>query len=181
MTIKRQAPAEGQRPPYVARRRAGYAAFGWVLVFLAWHVVWLATGLAAPTSSHFHGAALVTYRVVTSFIDVMIVLGCILPLALVQQWGRRLPRSALLTAAWIATALLTARGVSGLLDDLLRAIGFHHGLTGLTVEQTTATARVTLWVQASGYATDVLFTAGAVVFACAAVEYARRTRPKKSR
>jgi hypothetical protein len=29
-------------------RRAAYAAFGWVLTFLAWHVVWAVTGLPFP-------------------------------------------------------------------------------------------------------------------------------------
>ena len=156
-----------------ANRRAGYTAFVWVLVFLAWHVVWYATGLAFPTSSHFHGTALVVYRVISILINLMIVAGVLLPLALVQQWGRRLPRWLLLSAAWIATGILTLRGASGLLDDLLRAAGLPRGLTGLTTAQTAGTSHVTLWVKFSGVTTDVLFAAGAVVFALAAVAYGR--------
>lgn len=156
-----------------ANRRAGYTAFAWVVVFLAWHVLWYVTGLNFPTSSHFHGTALEVYWVVDGITDVMFVAGCVLPLALVQRWGNYLPRWLLLAAAWIATGVLTLRGVSGILDDLLRAAGFSRGLTGLAMAQTADTTHVTIWVWVSGVATDVLFTAGAVVFGIAAVAYGR--------
>jgi hypothetical protein len=157
----------------LANRRAAYTAFVWVLVFLAWHVVWYVTGLAFPTSSHFEGAALVLYWVGTILVDVMIVAGCVLPLALAQRWGRRLPRWLLLSAAWTATGILALRGGAGVLDDLLRAFGHERGLIGLTTEQTAETSHVTFWVHLSGVTTDVLFTAGAVIFARAALAYSR--------
>ncbi|GAA4507941.1 hypothetical protein GCM10023191_067080 [Actinoallomurus oryzae] len=170
-------PASSSTDPAVDRvrvnRRAGYIAFVWVLVFLVWHVVWYATGLAFPTSSHFHGAARLVYWVANSLIGVMFVAGCVLPLALVQRWGHRLPRRLLLSAAWIATGILALRGVSGILDDLLRAAGFPRGLTGLTTAETAGTSHVTFWAQFSGVTTDVLFASGAVVFALAAVAYGR--------
>jgi hypothetical protein len=160
----------------LANRRAGYAAFGWVVVFVAWHLVWYLTGLVFPTSSHFHGSARVVYTVVSVLTDVMWVIGCILPLALVQRWGRRIPGWMLLSAAWIATGVLAARGLAGILDDLLRAFGSSRGLTGLTAEQTFATSHITFWVQFSGVTTDVLFVAGAVAFGAAAVARRRVVR-----
>lgn len=157
----------------LANRRAGYAALAWVVVFIAWHVVWYLTGLAFPTSSHFHGRARVVYTVASILTDAMWVIGCILPFALVQAWGRRIPRWMLLSAAWTATGVLAARGLSGILDDLLRAFGSSRGLTGLTAAQTAGTSHLTFWVQFSGVTTDVLFAAGAVAFGTAAVAHRR--------
>ena len=157
----------------LANRRAGFVAFGWVVVFVAWHVVWYLTGLAFPTSSHFHGSARVVYTVASILTDLMWVIGCILPLALVQPWGRRIPRWVRLSAAWTATGVLAARGLSGIVDDLLRAFGLPRGLTGLTAAQTAGTTRLTFWVQFSGVTTDVLFAAGAVAFGAAALAHRR--------
>lgn len=145
-------------------------------MFLAWHVVWYLTGLAFPTSSHFHGRARVVYTVASILSDLMWVIGCILPLALVQPWGRRIPRWMLVSAAWTATGVLAARGLSGILDDLLRVFGSARGLTGLTAAQTAGTSHITFWVQFSGVTTDVLFAAGAVAFGAAAVAHRRMAR-----
>jgi hypothetical protein len=82
----------------------------------------------------------------------------------------------LLSAAWIAAGLLAARGLAGLVDDLLRALGFDRGLTGMTMQQTEDTAHVTTWVWVSAVITDVLFTAGGPIFALAARAYARLGR-----
>lgn len=166
-------PSQAFRKADLVNRRAGYAAFAWVVVFVVWHVVWYVTGLAFPTSSHFHGNARVVATVVNTLIVLMFVIGCILPLALAQPWGRRMPRWMRLSAAWTATGLLAARGLSGILDDLLRALGFPRGLTGLTTAQTAGTSHITFWVQFSGVITDVLFAAGAVAFAAAALAHRR--------
>ena len=40
--------ADGRAAGNSGSRRAAYAAFGWVLAFLAWHVVWAVTGLRFP-------------------------------------------------------------------------------------------------------------------------------------
>lgn len=170
--------ADPLRKADLANRRAGYAALAWVVIFIAWHVVWYLTGLTFPTSSHFHGSARVVYTVASIVTDLMWVIGCILPLALVRPWGRRIPRWMLLSAAWTATAVLAARGLSGLLDDLLRAFGSSRGLTGLTAAQTAGTTHITFWVQFSGVTTDVLFAAGAVAFGAAALAH-RRTAPSR--
>src|SRR5690348_3802639 len=86
------APSHCLRKADLANRRAGFVAFGWVVVFVAWHVVWYLTGLAVPTSSHFHGSARIAYAATSILTDMMWVIGCILPLALVQPWGQRIPR-----------------------------------------------------------------------------------------
>jgi hypothetical protein len=164
----------------LVNRRAGYAAFAWVVVFIAWHGVWYLTGLVFPTSSHFHGSARVVYTVASILTDLMWVMGCMLPLALVQPWGRRIPRWMRLSAAWTATGVLAARGLSGILDDLLRAFGSSRGLTGLTAEQTAGTSHITFWVRFSGVTTDVLFAAGALAFGAAAVAHRRRAPSRLS-
>jgi hypothetical protein len=169
--VRRREPAA--RTAGLANRRAGYAAFAWVVVFLTWHVVWYLTGLTFPASSHFHGGARVVFTVVSILMGLMWVIGCMLPLALVQPWGRRIPRWLLLPAAWTASGVLTGRGLSGILDDLFRAFGFPRGLTGLTVAETAGTSHVALWVQVAGVITDALFAAGAVAFGAAAVAYRR--------
>ena len=171
-------PSDSLRQADLANRRAGFAAFGWVVVFLAWHVVWYLTGLAFPTSSHFHGRARVVYTVASTLTDLMWVIGCILPLALLQPWGRRIPRWMRLSAAWTAAGVLAARGLSGIIDDLLRVFGFSRGLTGLTPAQTAGTTHITFWVQFSGVTTDVLFAAGAVAFGAAALAHRRMAHPR---
>src|SRR5215469_1198846 len=50
------APTARDRDDVRVSRRAAYAAFGWVLAFLAWHVVWAFTGLRFP-HHHWSGAA----------------------------------------------------------------------------------------------------------------------------
>lgn len=173
-------PSDWLRKADLANRQAGFAAFGWVVVFVAWHVVWYLTGLAFPTSSHSHGTARTVYTAASILTDLMWVIGCILPLALVQPWGRRIPRWMRLSAAWIATGVLAARGLSGIIDDLLRAFGVARGLTGLTAAQTAGTSHITFWVQFSGVTTDVLFAAGAVVFGAAALAHRRMTLSRPS-
>ena len=153
-------------------RRAAYAAFGWVLIFIAWHVVWAVTGL--PFSHHhYHGAALVVFWGATAIMDVMWVVGIPLPLALARPWGRRVPRWMLLWTAWTGCALLGARGIAGVADDVARAIGFSRGLTGMTMAQEMGIAHPSAWMWIAGTATDVLFVAGGLVFGLAALTYQR--------
>jgi hypothetical protein len=160
-------------------RRAAYAAFGWVLAFLAWHAVWAVTGL--PFSHHrYHGAALVLFWGATAIMDVMWVVGIPLPLALARPWGRRVPRWMLLWAAWTGCALLGARGIAGVADDVARAIGFSRGLTGMTTAQVTGTAHPSAWMSFAGAATDVLFVAGGLVFGLAALTYQRAFPRRRS-
>ena len=162
-------------------RRAAYAAFGWVLAFLAWHVVWAVTGLPFPQASHHHGAALVLFWTSDAITVVMWAVGIPLPLALARPWGRRVPRWMLLSAAWIGCALLGARGIAGVADEVARAIGFSRGLTGLTAAQAMGTGHPSAWMSFAGVATEVLFVAGGLVFGLAALTYQRASRALSSR
>jgi hypothetical protein len=171
--ITSPAPAHIIRTYVSVSRRAAHAAFGWVLTFLAWHVVWAVTGLEVPQSSHFHGAARMLFWAFGAIIYVMVAVGIALPLALARPWGHRVPRWMLLWAAWIGCALLGARGIAGVGDDVARAIGFPRGLCGLTTAQVTGTAHPSAWMSFAGTATDVLFAAGGLVFGLAALTYQR--------
>ncbi len=165
----------------VRNRRAAYTAFAWVLAFLGWHVVWVATGLPVPSATRHTGAARVLAEASTLAVWAMTAVGVVLPLALARQWGRRIPRALLLFPAWAGCALLSARGIAGVADDIVRASGLlPDGLTGLTTEQTLGTAHPSAWETfASGW-TDVLFVTGGLVFGVAAATH-RRVRARDGR
>lgn len=164
-----------------AVRRTAYAAFAWVMVFLAWHVVWVATGLAVPSAAQHHGRARVLMWVFTVVVLVMVAVGTVLPLALAQAWGRRIPRPVLVSAAWAGCALLGARGLTGIGDDIVRATGIlPNGLTGLTTEQVSGTAHPSGWEVFAGGSTDLLFTGGGLAFGLAAIAYQRAWRRRTS-
>ena len=112
--------------------------------------------------------------------DVMWAVGIPLPLALARPWGRRVPRWMLLWAAWTGCALLGARGIAGVADDVARAIGFSRGLTGLTLAQEMSTAHPSAWQSFAETATDVLFVAGGLVFGLAALTYQRAFPRRRS-
>lgn len=153
--------------------RMAYAAFGWVLVFLAWHVVWAATGLAVPRPSDRTGAARIALWAFEVVLIVMVAVGIALPLALARPWGRRVPRWILLGAAWIGCALLGVRGIWGVADDVARAVGWSRGLSGMTTAQVMGTAHPSAWMVLSSEATDALFVAGGLLFGLAARSYQR--------
>jgi hypothetical protein len=164
-----------------AVRRTAYTAFAWVLVFLAWHVVWVATGLAVPSAAQHHGTARVLMWVSTGVVLVMVAVGTVLPLALAQAWGRRIPRPVLLSAAWTGCALLGARGLMGIGDDIVRATGIlPDGLTGMTAEQVSGTAHPSAWEVFAGGSTDLLFTGGGLAFGLAAIAYQRARHRRAS-
>jgi hypothetical protein len=155
-----------------AVRWTAYAAFAWVMAFLAWHVVWAVTGLAIPSTAQHHGVAGVLMWVSTVAVLVMVAVGTALPLALAQAWGRRIPRPVLLSTAWAGCVLLGARGLMGVGDDVVRATGIlPNGLTGLTMEQVSGTAHPSAWELFAGGFTDLLFTGGGLAFGLAALAY----------
>jgi hypothetical protein len=160
-------------------RRAAYAAFGWVLTFIAWHVVWYVTGLPFP-HHHWSGSARVLMWGVDAIGWVIWAVGIVLPVALARPWGRRVPRWMLLWAAWTGCALLGARGIAGIADDVVRAIGFSRGLTGMTIAQVMGTAHPSTWQSFAEAATDVLFLAGGLLFGLAALRYQRAFPRRRS-
>ena len=170
-------PAGGEtwEDPLPDGSRAPRAVFGWVLVFLAWHVVWLLTGLDVPTASVHHGGERVVFYVLTGVVYLMVVAGVLLSIALRSRaWRRRVPRWAMVSATWFGTALLVLRGVSGVVDDVVRATGvLPDGLTGLTAAQTAGTADPSTWATVAGDATDLLFAVGGVLFTLTALAFRR--------
>jgi hypothetical protein len=99
----------------------------------------------------------------------MFAAGLAVPRALIRPWGRRLPRRLLVFSMWAGCAVLTLRGASGLLDDVLRFTGLADGgLTGMSNEQLLDTAHPsasTIW---STVAVDTIFLSGGLVFGYAA-------------
>jgi hypothetical protein len=161
----------------------GRAAFGWVVVFVGFHVYWafgghFGFGDAPTTTPTQHGLAVQVFSVV---VDVMFVVGTLVPLALYQRWGAHIPGWILASCCWIGGVLLTLRGLSGLLDTSLRGTGLmRNGLTGLTYEQELGEAHPTAYTLWSGTAIDLYFTLGGVLFLAAAI-VCRRVRRGRSR
>lgn len=154
-------------------RRSAYVAFAWVLVFLAWHVVWYLTGLGFPTLSNEDSAAGYLFQVV---VIVMTAVGTLLPLAFAMAWGRRLPRWLLLTFGWIGFAVLALRAVTGTVDTLLRVTGVRpNGLTALTLREVMGVEHPTAWDWIASCTTDALFIAGTAAFGLATLTFQRAT------
>jgi len=97
---------------------AGYAAAVWCAVFAAPHV-WWALGIpwALP------GGEIQALRGNRWFLayDLLVVLLCVVgaavALATVRPWGRSVPRRWVLGLGWLGSALLTGRGLAGLVAD----------------------------------------------------------------
>lgn len=97
-----------------------YAACAWAVAFAAPHI-WWALGISAG----FPGGAAYHHLMMSSawryLFDVGVVLlsatAVVVALALVRSWGTVIPRWIWRTAAWIASGMLTIRGVAGLVVD----------------------------------------------------------------
>src|SRR5688572_21278282 len=96
----------------------GYAACAWALVFAAVHLYWGLGGTAGlpPGLSLFENTALFVIDLVAI---PLCVAGGLLALALVQPWGRRLPRRLLLAAAWGTAALCAVHAVPTVVDAVV--------------------------------------------------------------
>lgn len=105
------------------RNWAGYAAFAWTVVFIAFHVYWFTGGrlgfgdapdpIPGPPSS-------VAGWVFNVSVLAMFAAGLVVPLALVRPVDRKIPRRILLALAWLGCAVLAVRGGAGIVDSLLR-------------------------------------------------------------
>jgi hypothetical protein len=161
---------------------AGYAAFLWVAVFIAFHIYWAYGGRLgfgdasqplppAPTNGVAWIYACVVYAL---FIG-----GTLVPLALVQAWGRVLPGWFLLSACWFGSAILTLRALASYVDDLIRLTGLlPNGITGLTYEQIFGTNHVTAYMLWSSAAIDAYFLLGGILYGLAAWHNRHQFRKK---
>ena len=155
----------------VAATRAVWATLAWAVVFVALHGYWELGGrvgfgdqtdpLPLTTSS-------VAGWAFTLVVAVMFIAGLVVPLALIQGWGRTISRRLLLALMWIGAVVLTARGGLGLLDGLLHALGPGGGITGMSYQQTLGSAHPTAYTLWSSAAIDLIFLVGGLLFTRAA-------------
>jgi hypothetical protein len=175
--------ASDPHDPAARLRVLCWAAFGWIVAFIVLHLHWFAGGrilrggqeqmYPVPETSGDYVFAVV--------VSAMFAVGTVLPLAMFQRWGRRLPGWLLLAAAWFACAILVLRAVAGLLDSALRETGIaRNGLTGLTYEQVTGIADPSAYTKWSGVGIDVIFLTGGVLFGLSALAF-RRIRVRSAR
>lgn len=157
--------------------RLAYAALGWVVLFFAFHVYWYAGGSFAspgalpPLVPHSLGGWIFAVPVVSAF-----PVGAVVCLAIARGWPRGRMRRLATGLVVFGCVLLVVRGGAGEVDDVVRATGLlHNGLSGLTLAQmgTAQPSSAQLW---SGYAIDVYFCAGGLIFWLLAVHYRRSTR-----
>jgi hypothetical protein len=100
-------------------RWINYAACLWALLFATPHV-WWALGVPSgfPGGPANHQLMMSTWRY---FFDLVVILlsmtAVFVALALVRPWGQTIPHWILRTMAWIASTMLTLRGVAGLVVD----------------------------------------------------------------
>lgn len=102
-----------------------YGAALWALIFAALHVAWAMgwyIGLDAESMKKaFERRWFLIYDLIAAGLCVLAVA---LALALVQSWGRRLPRSLINVTAWTCAAILALRGVAGVVKTVyLAAVG----------------------------------------------------------
>jgi Protein of unknown function (DUF3995) len=174
-----RAPEGTTPPPSDGLRKAGRVTFVWVVVFIAFHIYWafggkFGFGDATKTQPKPDTLAKVIFSVV---VFGMFAIGTVVPLALYQEWGRRVPAWMLACCCWIGAGLLVVRGFSGVLDTSLRGTGLaHRGLTGLTYEQELGVAHPSAYTLWSGTAIDLYFTLGGILFLVAAVHHRRSRR-----
>jgi hypothetical protein len=95
----------------------GYAAALWALTFAVLHVVWAMgwyVGLHQELARKaFQKRWFLIYDLVVAGVCALAVA---VALAMVQQWGRRLPRRLISALAWSGTILLVLRGGAGALQ-----------------------------------------------------------------
>ena len=178
----KSSPERTTRQPSDSLRKTGRAAFLWVVVFDFFHVYWLGFGgklgfgdePESSISPGVHGVGDWIFVVITG---AMFVIGTIVPLALYQDWGRRVPSWILTCSCWIGAGFLLVRGVSAWIDTALRGTGLvHNGLTGLTYKQETGLAHPNFYTLFSTSTIDTYFALGGVIFLMAALAYRRFRR-----
>lgn len=104
-------------------RWINYAACLWALMFAAPHV-WWAFGFSwgfpggGAKGRAGHHLTMTTWRYFFLLVVIFLsILAIFVALAPIRSWGRIIPRWILRTMAWTACAMLTLRGVAGLVVD----------------------------------------------------------------
>lgn len=115
--------------PRLLRQWAGYGAGVWSFIFAALSIYWAAggTGFGDTIGKELENLALsrdpgfVAILWITGLAKILI---GILALALVQAWGRRIPRWILLTGGWATGLLLTLYSLANFVEHGLMQLGF---------------------------------------------------------
>ena len=154
--------------------RAAMHAFAWTAVFVVWHGYWALGGdfgFGDQQSGFPDTTSSLAGWVFSTAVAGMFVAGLAVPLALMRGAG---PRRLLVGLMWAGAAVLAARGIVGLVDDVLRFTGLQEtGLSGLSNQEVLGTARPPAYTIWSTIGIDAFFAAGGLLFARAA----RQTRP----
>ena len=161
--------ASAARP--AAAARAVWWTVAWAAGFVALHGYWAAggrIGFGDQTDPIPQTTTSPVGWVFTTLVAVMFLAGLAVPLALVQRWGRRIPRRALVVLMWAGAIILTARGGLGLLDGLARVAGIEGGITRLSYEQTLGSVHPSAYTRWSSAAIDFIFLVGGLLFGRAA-------------
>jgi hypothetical protein len=186
-TPEQDTPPAGSAAEQRGRRttHAAYTAFGWVVLFFAFHVYWYLGGSFAspgklPGLVPHWAASASDLRLLLGWTSEVIVdgawpLGALVCLAIARGWAQGRLASVAQALVWVGCVLLLLRGGAGVLDDLARATGLlPNGITGLSLDDTTGHAHLR-W---SDWAIDSYFLAGGIIFLLLAVRHrARPTRP----
>ena len=99
------------RPIHRSSKAWGYAAALWALIFTLLHVVWWSGWyVLLPQEEARWAFSRRWFRVYDLVVAGACLLAVFVALALVQPWGRRVPRLLLSFLAWAGTALLVLRG-----------------------------------------------------------------------
>jgi hypothetical protein len=158
--------------PTGARTRALTCALVWAVLFTAMHGYWFLGGRfglgsgpnplpGLPTSLGGWIAAIV--------INAMFPIGLATPVILIKDRVRGGRRHLLVLLLWAGCVLLVLRGVSGLVDDLVRDVSLSGGgLTGLTDQDIFGTAHPSMHELLSTAALDGYFALGGVLYGWAA-------------
>lgn len=133
----RPAPARSvdamQTEPEKTYRRWAYAAIAWLVVSFAWHVqmgVMYEDSMGSDDST-----AVWLFLSYDALIVLMSVIGVVCVLATVKPWGRPAPSWLVRVPLWIGCAVLTMRGVPGLVENVTTATGLTpRGLLGMEKE-----------------------------------------------
>lgn len=141
-----------------------YAAAGWAFLFAAMSFYWAAGGMLGANTLGEGIEALALARdpeiiAITWVTGILKFILGLLGLALVANWGRRLPRKPLLIAAWGAGALLTLYGIALLVEHGLILAG-NRAIPGLLGSMEAVRWHLFFW--------DPFWLAGGILFLLAA-------------
>jgi len=109
------------------RSWAGYAGCAWALAYVPIHVYWALTGSAWPFNELPESLSDAQWRQANWGACAVIVGAAVVSLALVQHWGRRLPRPLLLGVAWVGAVFAVLHWVAFSAAILLNMIGVTDG------------------------------------------------------